>query len=173
MIAQALFATPGDALHAVEKLHTHVFKGSILSATLKKRVEALAKPSGKAKNGTAIPNRGGRLIVRNVPWIVSTLHFSSNAVPHACFYKTTEKDLHTLFLPYGSIYSITMTKAPSSEGVPTRKQRSRGFIFIWFHSKHDAERAIEDYTWFSNSANDEQKGEGMTSEASSSDWIHK
>ena len=68
--AYALFATPPDASNAVEKLHAHVFKGAILSVTLKKRIEALAKASAKATNGSAAPNRASRLIVRNVPWSV-------------------------------------------------------------------------------------------------------
>ena len=64
-----LFSGPGDALKAVEKLHAHVFKGGILSVTLKKRVEALTRATDSKKQ-TAVPSRGSRLIVRNLPWNV-------------------------------------------------------------------------------------------------------
>lgn len=81
--AHAVFATPADAVHAVDRLHAHIFKGAILSVALKKRLENLERAPISAKDGTentgtasaakprAAPSRGSRLIIRNVPWDVS------------------------------------------------------------------------------------------------------
>ena len=74
--AHALFSNPAVASRAVEKLHAHVFKGAILSVTLKKRLETLAKVPAKekptdGKGSNPTPNRASRLIIRNLPWDVS------------------------------------------------------------------------------------------------------
>ena len=76
--AHALFNSPASASRAVDKLHAHVFKGAILSVTLKKRLETLAKAptKGKATDGKSAnptPNRASRLIIRNLPWDVSPI----------------------------------------------------------------------------------------------------
>ncbi|KAF8575021.1 RNA-binding domain-containing protein [Ramaria rubella] len=114
--AQVLFSTPTTAQDAVLRLHAHVFKGSLLSVVLKKRLDTLAKSSGN-------PSRASRLIVRNLPW------------------NATENDLRRLFLPYGPIHSITLpTAKPEEEG---GRPRAKGFAFIWMMSKKDAEKAIE------------------------------
>ncbi|KAF5339731.1 hypothetical protein D9611_009117 [Ephemerocybe angulata] len=150
--AHVVFSTAAKASDAVAKLHAHVYKGSLLSATLKKRVEALAKPK-KAKTAAAAPaiapNRASRLIVRNLP------------------FTATEQDLRALFLPYGPIHSITLPKAEPKEqppqvkdaeeddamdedgenenSVPTpaHQPRNKGFAFVWMLSKQDASRALE------------------------------
>lgn len=154
--AHAIFETPAKAMEAVNKLHAHVYKGSLLSATLKKRLDGLAKaaktqpnkPSSsspqKSKAGPA-PNRNSRLIVRNLPFDV------------------TEQDLRAIFLPFGPIYSVHIPltsdikhehehdkdAVKSEEGEvkpPTQtrtKQRSKGFAFVWFLSRKDAEKAME------------------------------
>lgn len=62
-IAHVLFSTPATAQNAVLRLHAHVFKGSLLSVVLKKRLDTLFKSSGT-------PSRSSRLIVRNLPWNV-------------------------------------------------------------------------------------------------------
>ena len=89
----------------MNKLHAHVFKGSLLSATLKRRLDGLAKAANanakkakasakapsqpqKSGSGPAAPNRASRLIVRNLPFDI------------------TEQDLRAIFLPYGPIYSV-------------------------------------------------------------------
>lgn len=66
----------------------------------------------------------------------------------------TETDLRALFLPYGPIYTITIPVEKPSSSVETpqepsaetnskpRKPRARGFAFVWFFSKKDAERGI-------------------------------
>ena len=153
--AHAIFETPANAMEAVNKLHAHVYKGSLLSATLKKRLDGLAKAaktkpnnppssSQKSKSGPA-PNRNSRLIVRNLPFNV------------------TEQDLRAIFLPYGPIHSVHIPLASDikpehehdedavkeEEGdakpqIQTRtKQRSKGFAFVWFLSRKDAEKAME------------------------------
>ncbi|TFK50522.1 hypothetical protein OE88DRAFT_1750830 [Heliocybe sulcata] len=125
--AHAIFTSPSAAQDAVAKLHAHVFKGSLLSVTLKKRLEGLAKATqkrGKAKPEatSAMPSRSSRLIVRNLPFNV------------------TEQDLRAVFLPYGPIYSINLPTTRAEEG---EQPRPKGFAFVWMLSKKDAERAME------------------------------
>ncbi|CAE6457134.1 unnamed protein product [Rhizoctonia solani] len=112
------FSSAAEALAAVSKLHNHIFKGSRLSATIKKRVDKLL--TGR-KSGA--PSRSSRLIIRNLPWHV------------------TESDLHELFAPYGPIFSITLPTTQSDERETTK--RHRGFAFIWMLSHADAERALK------------------------------
>lgn len=75
--AHVTFTTPSAASQALDKLHAHIYKGSILSVTLKKRLDTTAKP-----------NNASRLIVRNIP------------------FHTTEQDLRSIFLPYGPVHTI-------------------------------------------------------------------
>ncbi|EKM74992.1 hypothetical protein AGABI1DRAFT_47085, partial [Agaricus bisporus var. burnettii JB137-S8] len=126
-IAHALFSTPSAANNAVTKLHAHVFKGSLLSVALKKRLENLSKAANPAKSKltdtktttTLAPSHASRLIVRNLPFDI------------------TEQDLRAVFLPYGPIHEIHIP------GVEGSKTRTKGFAFVWMLSKPDAERAIE------------------------------
>ncbi|CAL1711095.1 unnamed protein product [Somion occarium] len=135
--AHVLFSTPAAAQEAVSKLHAHVFKGALLSVTLKKRLDGLAKPSTKpsksskqtpaldadmktpAANGASgpAPSRASRLIVRNLPWNV------------------TEQDLRAVFLPYGPIYSIHIPvkepEAKSEDSSERSKLRAKGYAFVW------------------------------------------
>lgn len=134
--AYALFANPAAATAAVSKLHAHVFKGSLLSATLKKRLDTVAKVSKKApqteqqKPPVITPNRSSRLIVRNLPFGI------------------TEQDLRALFLPYGPIHSIdipTIEDGKTEDDESERKMpRIKGFAFVWMLSKKDAEKAMEE-----------------------------
>ncbi|CAE6349255.1 unnamed protein product [Rhizoctonia solani] len=112
------FSSPAQASAAVSKLHNHVFKGSRLSATIKKRADKLV--TGR-KSGA--PSRSSRLIIRNLPWHI------------------TESDLHELFAPYGPIFSITLPAA-QFEGSESKTGRHRGFAFVWMLSHADAERAL-------------------------------
>ncbi|KAH7926597.1 RNA-binding domain-containing protein [Leucogyrophana mollusca] len=132
-MAHVLFSSSNLAQEAVNKLHAHVFKGSLLSVTLKKRLESLAKvPAKKAAAGPA-PSRASRLIVRNLPFDI------------------TEQDLRAVFLPHGPIHSIhiptSAPDAPKDEGDPdggeSSKPRAKGFAFVWMLSKKDAENALE------------------------------
>ncbi|KAK7035201.1 RNA recognition motif-containing protein [Paramarasmius palmivorus] len=133
--AHVIFDTPAHANDAVTKLHAHIFKGSLLSVALKKRLDNLRKPvfgQKPDKQDKALPSHAGRLIVRNIP------------------FNTTEQDLRAVFLPYGPIHSIhiptekiTETNTEAGPSSPKKKSRSRGFAFIWMLSKKDAERALE------------------------------
>ena len=134
ILAYVLFATPSAASVAVSKLHAHVFKGCLLSVTLKKRLDTLSKPTltkpSEASSETpkpinAAPNPASRLIVRNLP------------------FEATEQDLRAVFLPYGPIYSIHIPKAEQDGDGEGKKDRTKGFAFVWMLSRKDAENAIE------------------------------
>ncbi|KAJ9111254.1 hypothetical protein QFC22_006554 [Naganishia vaughanmartiniae] len=123
--AHVLFETHDKASKAAEKLHSHIYKGALLSCVLKKRLQQAAG-SADGKGG----NRAGRLIVRNLAWNV------------------TEQELRTLFLPFGPILGINLptvaSKLPHTDPTkPAPPPRARGFAFVWFLSKNDAEKAIE------------------------------
>ncbi|WVO15672.1 hypothetical protein L204_103333 [Cryptococcus depauperatus] len=125
-MANVIFPSHGDALKGLPKLHSHTYKGSILSCILKKRLDKLsAKREGK------VLSHAGRLIVRNLSW------------------DTTVQDLRKAFLPYGPIHSIDLPTLPSKlppssdPSKPAPPPRARGFAFIWFLAKDDAEKAIE------------------------------
>ncbi|KAK4684518.1 nucleolar protein 4, partial [Tremellales sp. Uapishka_1] len=124
--AHLVFPNHGDALRALPKLHGHTYKGVLLSCVLKKRADKLsAKGEGKS------PSHAGRLIVRNLSW------------------DTTAQDLRATFLPYGPIQSIDLPTLPSllppshDPAKPNPPPRARGFAFVWFLVRKDAERAME------------------------------
>lgn len=142
-----MFNTPASANDAVSKLHAHVYKGSLLSATLKKRLDGLARSGMKhktsaqataqAKSGPA-PNRNSRLIVRNLPFDI------------------TEQDLRSIFLPYGPVHLVHIPLDVKKEEAKEdeadeeeegtskpRPPRTKGFAFVWFLSRKDAEKAME------------------------------
>ncbi|KDQ23410.1 hypothetical protein PLEOSDRAFT_1109053 [Pleurotus ostreatus PC15] len=124
--AHVHFSTPELANKAVDKLHAHIFKGSHLSATLKKRLDKsghIPATEGTTSAKAATPNRASRLIVRNLPW------------------DTTDQDLRAMFLPYGPIFSIHIPTTPNDNEEET-KVRAKGFAFVWMVSKKDAERAL-------------------------------
>ncbi|KAH7890524.1 hypothetical protein F5I97DRAFT_38296 [Phlebopus sp. FC_14] len=133
--ANVLFTTSSNAQEAVNKLHAHVFKGSLLSVTLKKRLDNLAKAPARKATRAPVPSRASRLIVRNLPFDV------------------TEQDLRAIFLPYGPIYSIHLPMAnvddvknetePNATTLAAKPSRSKGFAFVWMLSRKDAEVALE------------------------------
>lgn len=140
ILAHVLFKSPGAASEAVTKLHAHVFKGCLLSVTLKKRLDTLSKPAPKSTTvtdekvkepGSVIaPNHASRLIVRNLP------------------FNATEQDLRAVFLPYGPIHSVHIPTADKQdtggeEEGTEKRVRTKGFAFVWMLSKKDAEKAIE------------------------------
>ncbi|KZV68868.1 RNA-binding domain-containing protein [Peniophora sp. CONT] len=145
-VAHVLFDTPNNASYALPKLHAHVYKGALLSATIKKRLDGVSKPLNGATQKGPAPSHASRLIVRNLPFDVS------------------EQDLRALFLPYGTIYSIHIPQAapppqPSTttaaaadeeevkEEVETKvevpKTLGKGFAFVWMWTKKEAEKAME------------------------------
>ncbi|VDC00543.1 unnamed protein product [Peniophora sp. CBMAI 1063] len=142
-VAHVLFDTPANASYALPKLHAHVYKGALLSATLKKRLDGVSKPvAGAVAKGPA-PSHASRLIVRNLP------------------FDATEQDLRALFLPYGTIYSIHIPQAAPqpTPAIATQddgevkeeeegkssipKPRGKGFAFVWMWTKKEAEKAME------------------------------
>ena len=108
------------AQEAVHKLHAHVYKGSLLSVTLKKRLEKNTHTSSSLSKPKA-PNRASRLIIRNLPFNI------------------TLQDLRAIFLPYGPIHSVHIPQTQGSDG----KETGKGFAFVWYLSKKDAEKALE------------------------------
>ncbi len=62
-LAHLVFPNHADALQALPKLHGRIYKSSLLSCVLKKRLDTLAKS----------PSHAGRLIVRNLSWDVRLL----------------------------------------------------------------------------------------------------
>ncbi|BEI86295.1 hypothetical protein CcaverHIS002_0605820 [Cutaneotrichosporon cavernicola] len=121
--AHLVFPTHGEAVKGIPKLHGHTYKGALLSAVLKKRLAVLSsKGEGKA------PSHAGRLIVRNLAW------------------ETTEADLRATFLPFGPIQAIDLptlpSKLPTEPGKPALPPRARGFAFVWFMARKDAEKAM-------------------------------
>ncbi|KAG9311398.1 hypothetical protein JVU11DRAFT_8509 [Chiua virens] len=144
--AHVLFSSSSLAQDAITKLHAHVFKGSLLSVTLKKRLENLFKPTIKKATET-MPSRASRLIVRNLPFDIN------------------EQDLRAIFLPHGPIHSIHIPVAEvddakaedEAETISSKVTRSKGFAFVWMMSKKDAESALEkcnSMKVFSGMAND-------------------
>lgn len=106
----------------MNKLHAHIFKGALLSVTLKKRLDGSAK---QTQASDPIPSRASRLIVRNLPFDI------------------TEQDLRAVFLPHGSIYSIDIPRANmDDEAESSKPSRGKGFAFVWMWNKKEAETAM-------------------------------
>lgn len=126
-LAHVLFSSPAAAQDAVKKLHAHVFKGALLSVTLKKRLDGAAK---LPHTSTPTPSRANRLIVRNLPFDI------------------TEQDLRAIFLPHGSIYSIDIPRIDADERVKAEDDesssllRGKGFAFVWMWNRKEAETAM-------------------------------
>ena len=125
--AHVLFSSPATAQDAVNKLHAHVFKGALLSVTLKKRLDSAAK---QYHASTPTPSHANRLIVRNLP------------------FDFTEQDLRAVFLPYGSIFSIHIPQVNVDDqvkvegGESSAPTRSKGFAFVWMWNRKEAETAM-------------------------------
>lgn len=133
--ANIIFTTHAKAIEAIPKLHAHTYKGVLLSCVLKKRIESSggvgAASGGDDQGAGGKASRAGRLIVRNLAW------------------NTTESDLRALFLPFGPILGINLptsaSKLPHKDpSKPPPPPRARGFAFVWFLSKKDAEKAMEE-----------------------------
>ncbi|KAI9465856.1 hypothetical protein BJY52DRAFT_1220576 [Lactarius psammicola] len=125
--AHVIFSSPSTAQAAVSRLHAHVFKGALLSVTLKKRLDDSAK---QRPTSAPVPSRASRLIVRNLPFDI------------------TEQDLRAIFLPHGSIYSIDTPQVDTNEDAktdsckPSAQHRGKGFAFVWMWNKKEAETAM-------------------------------
>ncbi|KAH8996680.1 hypothetical protein EDB92DRAFT_1933612 [Lactarius akahatsu] len=140
--AHVVFSSPSTAQAAVNKLHAHVFKGALLSVTLKKRLDDSAK---QLRVSTPAPSRASRLIVRNLPFDI------------------TEQDLRAIFLPHGSIYSVDIPQVNKNDDVKAESsksaapQRGKGFAFVWMWNRKEAETAM-------NACNGTQLHAGLASD---------
>lgn len=129
--AHIIFRTPNHAATAVSKLHAHTFKGTLLSAVLKKKADRAAKLAARMRPETrekmdkirqevaetskaatlppleSIPvagmNHESRLIIRNLPFDVDS------------------SDLRAVFLPFGPIYKIYV---PQKTAEPKTKAKN-------------------------------------------------
>lgn len=85
-----------------------------------------------------------------------------------------EEDLRAVFIPFGPIHSITVPTAPSK--IPVRERhkpappRTRGFAFVWFLSKKDAEKAMEAVNGTPIRRIGHQKQEGQEERIVTVDW---
>lgn len=116
--AHVVFSTPSQAQFAVEHLHAHIFKGSLLGVLLKKRLE---KP----------PNRSSRLIIRNLPWNVTEQELRALFLSHGPVYSV-------------NIPKEKGEPPSEDEGGPSksRQPKAKGFAFVWMLSRGDAEKAL-------------------------------
>lgn len=109
------------------RLHAHVYKGSILSVVLKKRIEVLSRHNTSKK--ASAPTHNSRLIIRNLPFDI------------------TEQDLRAVFLPFGPVHSIHIPTSSEveedDEGNTKTKTKTKGFAFVWMLSRKDAEKALD------------------------------
>ncbi|KAH9067876.1 hypothetical protein EDB87DRAFT_1678266 [Lactarius vividus] len=140
--AHVVFSSPSTAQAAVNRLHAHVFKGALLSVTLKKRLDDSAK---QLRVSAPVPSRASRLIVRNLPFDI------------------TEQDLRAIFLPHGSIYSVDIPQVNTNDDVKVESsksaapQRGKGFAFVWMWNRKEAETAM-------NACNGTQVHAGLASD---------
>jgi nucleolar protein 4 len=112
--AHVLFTTAVLAQKAVERLNAHIFKGSLLGVTLKKRLDKR-------------PNGSSRLIVRNLPWHITESDLRALFLPYGAVYSVK--------IPF---------EPPTAEDEQrTRKPKAKGFAFVWMLTKADAEKALE------------------------------
>lgn len=107
------FTSASQATQAVEKLNAHVYKGVVIGATLKKRLDKR-------------PNRSSRLIVRNLPWNTTESDLRALFLPHGYVY--------SLEVP---------TETLQESGRQTQRAKAKGFAFVWMLTKSDAEKALQ------------------------------
>ncbi|KAK4049390.1 RNA recognition motif-containing protein [Microbotryomycetes sp. JL201] len=107
--ALLVMSSPRDAHEVMKRLNNHVFRGHVVSATVKSTWD-LTQRLGQARGG-------GRLLVRNLAFDIS--------IP----------DLRTVFARFGPLHSITLP-------TDAKTGKARGFAFIHFVAKTDAEKAL-------------------------------
>ncbi|KAK4056335.1 RNA recognition motif-containing protein [Microbotryomycetes sp. JL221] len=108
--ALIVMGSPRDAHEVMKRLNNHVFRGHVVSATVKSTWD-LTQRLGQARGG-------GRLLVRNLAFDI------------------TIPDLRTVFARFGPLHSIIL---PFDE----KTGKARGFAFIYFVAKTDAEKALQ------------------------------
>ncbi|KAF8342810.1 uncharacterized protein EI90DRAFT_3115348 [Cantharellus anzutake] len=113
----AIFDTPSAATATLSKLHSHVYKGSTLSVTLK-------RPSGN-------PSRTSELIVRNLPWDITEADLEA--------YFSSYGPVHSVRIP--SLKS-EHNKDDDAATSPKKRRRIRGFAVVGLLSREGATDAI-------------------------------
>lgn len=152
--AYVLFQSPSDALHAIERLNAHIFKGSVLGATLKKRLEKQ-------------PNRSSRLIVRNLPWDTTESELRKLFLPHGAVYSveipTESDDKHDTPRAKGFAFVWMLTKS-DAEGVISKVNgtsiKDRTIAVDWALSKEkwlDVKEKIEEEANVDGSEDDDEE----------------
>ncbi|GAA97629.1 uncharacterized protein L969DRAFT_94770 [Mixia osmundae IAM 14324] len=116
--AKITVSTPKQARKLALDLHGKILQASYLTAVTQWEYDATTR-QGKAAGG-------GRLMFRNLDFGISEL------------------DLRTCVSQYGPIHSIDIpqTTAPSY-GQAAAQSRGRGFAFVWFIRREDAQKALE------------------------------
>lgn len=122
--AVIITSSPFHASTVSKKLDKHIFKGSLVSATVK--VKPRSEAHMTALSGPGAITKGSRLIVRNLP------------------FKTTKDTLRLLFEQFGRVLEVDLpTLASEMVEKPSAFPRIRGFAFVWMATIDEANEAIK------------------------------
>ena len=140
-VAFVRFRTPNHALKAINKLHGHQFKGSLLSVELKKRTDGALRREMHMRDDTrkkqhSIQEQIEQFSGKTLPVHQNQLDHASRLIVRNLPFDMSMDDLRAVFLPYGALYNVSLPTDESSG-------KGRGFAFIWYVSKSDAAKAME------------------------------
>ena len=140
-VAFVRFRTPNHALKAINKLHGHQFKGSLLSVELKKRTDGALRREMHMRDDTrkkqhSIQEQIEQFSGKTLPVNQNQLGHASRLIVRNLPFDMSMDDLRAVFLPYGALYNVSLPTDESSG-------KGRGFAFIWYVSKSDAAKAME------------------------------
>ena len=140
-VAFVRFRTPNHAMKAINKLHAHQFKGSLLSVELKKRTDGALRREMHMRDDTrkkqhSIQEQIEQFSGKTLPVHQNHLDHASRLIVRNLPFDMSMEDLRAVFLPYGALYNVSLPTDESSG-------RGRGFAFIWYVSKSDAAKAME------------------------------
>ena len=140
-VAFVRFRTPNHALKAINKLHGHQFKGSLLSVELKKRTDGALRREMHMRDDTrkkqhSIQEQIEQFSGKTLPVNQNHLDHASRLIVRNLPFDMSMEDLRAVFLPYGALYNVSLPTDESSG-------KGRGFAFIWYVSKSDAAKAME------------------------------
>ena len=140
-VAFVRFRTPNHAMNAINKLHAHQFKGSLLSVELKKRTDGALRREMHMRDDTrkkqhSIQEQIEQFSGKTLPVHQNHLDHASRLIVRNLPFDMSMEDLRAVFLPYGALYNVSLPTDESSG-------KGRGFAFIWYVSKSDAAKAME------------------------------
>ena len=140
-VAFVRFRTPNHAINAINKLHAHQFKGSLLSVELKKRTDGALRREMHMRDDTrkkqhSIQEQIEQFSGKTLPVNQNQLDHASRLIVRNLPFDMSMEDLRAVFLPYGALYNVSLPTDESSG-------KGRGFAFIWYVSKSDAAKAME------------------------------